>query len=77
MQLIQTLHDQLEEAWRAEINEKYRNTYSEPRNTDEEYADWALTNNWLKLDDAAYFFVCGEMPDDRQYKEWIETQLAI
>lgn len=70
------LHDQLEEAWYSETNEKYRNAYLGPKDTDEEYADWALTNNWMKLDDAAYFFVCGAMPDDKQYEEWVETQLA-
>ena len=45
-------------------------------NKDKEYADWCLMNNWHRLDNAAYFYVCGEMPDDEQYAEWAERTLT-
>ncbi len=34
---------------------------------DAEYADWCLTNNWLKLDHAAGDYVLGEGWDDEEY----------
>lgn len=40
-----------------------------------EYKDWALGNNWMRLDDDAYEYVTGERPDDEDYKKWVEETL--
>ena len=43
---------------------------------DKEYADWCLSNNWMKLDPVAYEYITGEGWDDDQYKEWVESELS-
>ena len=54
-------------------------------NTDKDYADWCLTNNWLDEnhsrrnigDYSAGYYVCGEDLFDDEWKEWIEKQLNM
>lgn len=54
-------------------------------NTDEEYAEWCLINNWLDKDSSrmkigdysAGYYVCGEDLFDSEWKEWIEKQLNM
>ena len=47
----------------------------EERKEDEAYADWCLQNNWLKLDERAACYVCGEDLMDEDWRRWIEIQL--
>ena len=54
-------------------------------NTDKDYAEWCLQNNWLDRDnsrkmigdDSAGYYVCGEDLFDDEWKEWIEKQLNM
>ena len=52
-------------------------------NTDKDYADWCLWNNWrnterMKIGDhSAGFYVCGEDLFDTEWKDWVEKQLGI
>lgn len=54
-------------------------------NTDKDYAEWCLQNNWLDRnnsrkiigDYSAGYYVCGEDLFDNEWKEWIEKQLNM
>ena len=54
-------------------------------NTDKDYAEWCLQNNWLDKDnsrkmigdDSAGYYVCGEDLFDDEWKECIEKQLNM
>lgn len=46
-----------------------------PSVADAEYADWCLTNNWMKLDNEAGIYVCGERLFDEEWEEWIENDI--
>ena len=45
--------------------------------SDRDYADWCLGNNWLRFDPNAANFVMGEGWDDDEYEAWVVDQLWI
>lgn len=63
--------------WFAHVDVKHMSHEKLQDFIDERYAGWALTNNWLKLDENAYRFVCGDDDADERYCEWVEETLGI
>lgn len=41
------------------------------------YRNWAMGNNWLRLDESTYRLVCGDEYYDKLYCKWVEKTLGI
>lgn len=71
------LDGKIDVTWFSHIDIKNMNHEQLQNFVDKKYGDWALRKGWLKLDDAAYRFACGDDAADRLYCEWVEETLGI
>lgn len=71
------LNGKIDVTWFCHVDIKHMNHEQLQHFVDKQYAEWALGNNWVRLDDCAYRFVCGDADADRLYCEWVEETLGI